>query len=47
MGVVVAGRVGYFLIQHEVLTAIFFGFPPTVVFVSSLWLTRNLFTEEP
>ena len=33
------GRVAYFLIQHEVPTAIFFGFPPTVVIVSSLWLT--------
>jgi hypothetical protein len=31
MGVVVAGGVGYFLIQHEVLTAIFFGFPPTLL----------------
>jgi hypothetical protein len=43
----VAGGTGYFLIQDEVLTTIFFGLPPTVVIGGSLWLTRDLFAEEP
>jgi hypothetical protein len=47
MGVLVAGGTGYFLFQDEVLTAIFFGLPPTVVIGGSLWLTRDLFAEEP
>jgi hypothetical protein len=46
-GVLVAGGTGYFLFQDEVLTAIFFGLPPTVVIGGSLWLTHDLFAEEP
>jgi hypothetical protein len=47
MGIAVAGGVGYFLFQGEILNAIFFGFLPTVAIGGSLWMTRNLLTEAP
>ena len=45
MGTGVAAGTGYFIFQGEVLSAIFFGLPPAVAIVGSLWLTRNFFAK--
>ncbi len=47
MGIVVAAVSGYFVFHDEVLSAVFFGLPPTIAIGGSLWMTCNFFTEKP